>query len=153
VAIGVGIVFACILFMKRMSEETNVYSWKYEQDEDDSYKLADVPKEVRVFEISGPLFFGMTDRVANITTKKYTKCLIIRMRSVPSVDATALNALEELCDKCMAKGITVIFSHLNEQPMQSFKKAGFIQKLGEENFRPHIDDALEYAKSLCEKGQ
>ena len=152
VAIGVGIVFACILFMKRMSEETNVYSWKYEQDEDDSYKLADVPKEVRVFEISGPLFFGMTDRVANITTKEYTKCLIIRMRSVPSVDATALNALEELCDKCKAKGITVIFSHLNEQPMQSFKKAGFIQKLGEENFRPHIDDALEYAKSLCEKG-
>ncbi|MBR6741564.1 MAG: sodium-independent anion transporter, partial [Clostridia bacterium] len=53
VAIGVGIVFACILFMKRMSEETNIYSWKYEQDEDDSYKLADVPKEVRVFEISG----------------------------------------------------------------------------------------------------
>lgn len=149
VAIGVGIVFACILFMKRMSEETNVYSWKYEQTEDDSYKLADVPKEVRVFEISGPLFFGMTDRVANITTKEYTKCLIIRMRSVPAVDATALNALEELCDKCMAKGITVIFSHLNEQPMQSFKKAGFVEKLGEENFKAHIDEALEYAKTLC----
>lgn len=150
VAIGIGIVLACILFMKRMSDETNVYSWKYEQTEDDSHKLADVPKAVRVFEISGPLFFGMTDRVANITTKKYTKCLIIRMRSVPAVDATALNALEDLCDKCREKGITVIFSHLNDQPMQSFKKAGLFDKVGAENFKAHIDEALEYATSLCE---
>ncbi len=150
VAIGVGIVLACILFMKRMSDETEVKGWKYEQTEDDSGLLADVPKSVRVFEISGPLFFGMTDRIANITTKKYTKCLIIRMRSVPAVDATALNALEDLCDNCIEKGITVIFSHLNEQPMQSFKKAGLFDKVGSENFKSHIDEALEYAKGICE---
>ena len=150
VAIGVGIVLACLLFMKRMSDESEVKGWKYEQTEDDSYKLATVPKAVRVFEISGPLFFGMTDRIANITTKEFTKCLIIRMRSVPAVDATALNALEDLCDDCHAKGITVIFSHLNEQPMQSFKKAGLYDKVGAENFKSHIDEALEYAKSICE---
>ncbi len=150
VAIGVGIVLACLLFMKRMSAESEVKGWKYEQTEDDSYKLATVPKAVRVFEISGPLFFGMTDRIANITTKEFTKCLIIRMRSVPAVDATALNALEDLCDDCHAKGITVIFSHLNEQPMQSFKKAGLFDKVGAENFKSHIDQALEYAKSICE---
>ena len=149
VAIGVGIVLACILFMKRMSDETEIKGWKYEQTEDDSYKLADIPKAVRVFEISGPMFFGMTDRVANITTKKYTKCLIIRMRSVPAIDATAMNALEDLCDKCYSKGITVIFSHVNEQPMQSMKKAGLYDKVGAENFREHIDDALSYATSLC----
>lgn len=149
VAIGVGIVLACILFMKRMSDESEVKGWRYDNAEDDSGKLADVPKAVRVFEISGPLFFGMTDRVANITTKEYTKCLIIRMRSVPAIDATAMNALEDLCDKCLKKGITVVFSHVNEQPMQSMIKSGLAEKVGTENFKPHIDDALEYAKSLC----
>lgn len=150
VAIGVGIVLACILFMKRMSDETEIKSWKYEQGEDDSYKLIDVPKAVRVFEISGPLFFGMTDRVAKITTKEYTKCLIIRMRSVPAIDATAMKALEDLCNKCHSKGITVIFSHVNEQPMKSMQKAGLYEKIGSDNFKDHIDDALSYAISLCE---
>ena len=72
------------------------------------------------------------------------------MRSVPAVDATALNALEDLCNNCREKGITVVFSHLNEQPMQSFKKAGLYDKVGAENFKSHIDEALEYAKSICE---
>ena len=150
VAIGVGIVLACVLFMKRMSDETEIRGWKYEQAEDDSYKLVNVPKAVRVFEISGPLFFGMTDRIANITTKEYTKCLIIRMRSVPAIDATAMKSLEDLCDKCRAKGITVIFSHVNEQPMQSIKKAGLFEKIGADNFKEQNDDALSYATSLCE---
>ena len=149
VAIAVGIVLACIMFMKRMSDVSTVTGWKYEQSEDDSYKLADVPKEIRVFEISGPMFFGMTDRVANITTKAYTKCLIIRMRSVPAIDATAMNALEDLCNNCAKKGIKVIFSHLNEQPMKSMIKSGLAEKVGMENIRPHIDDALSYATELC----
>ena len=151
IAIGVGIVLACILFMKRMSDETEIKSWKYDRAEDDSYKLADVPKAIRVFEISGPMFFGMTDRVANITTKEYTKCLIIRMRSVPAIDATAMKALEDLCDKCHSKGITVVFSHLNEQPLKSMQKAGLYEKIGADNFKDHIDDALDYAKKLCEE--
>ena len=151
IAIGVGIVLACILFMKRMSDETEIKSWKYDRAEDDSYKLADVPKAIRVFEISGPMFFGMTDRVANITTKEYTKCLIIRMRSVPAIDATAMKALEDLCDKCHSKGITVVFSHLNEQPLKSMQKAGLYEKIGTDNFKDHIDDALDYAKKLCEE--
>ena len=151
VAIGIGIVLACILFMKRMSDESEVKGWSYEQFDDDSHKLATVPKAVRVFEISGPLFFGMTDRVANITTKEYTKCLIIRMRSVPAIDATAMNALDDLCNKCIKKGISVVFSHVNEQPMQSMIKSGLAEKVGLQNFKPHIDDALAYATSLCEE--
>lgn len=151
VAIGVGLLLACVMFMKRMSDEATVKGWKYEQDEDDSEKLADVPKNIRVFEISGPMFFGMTDRVANITTKEYTKCLIIRMRSVPAIDVTAMNALENLCDRCIAKGIRVIFSHVNEQPMQSLLKSGLAGKVGMENFKPHIEEALAYAKTLCEE--
>lgn len=151
VAIGVGIVLACILFMKRMSDETEIKGWRYEQAEDDSHKLLAVPKAVRVFEISGPLFFGMTDRVANITTKEYTKCLVIRMRSVPAIDATAMNALSDLCDKCIEKGISVVFSHVNEQPMQSMIKSGLAEKVGTNNFKPHIDEALAYATSLCKE--
>lgn len=151
VAIGVGLLLACVMFMKRMSDEATVKGWKYEQDEEEAEKLADVPKSIRVFEISGPMFFGMTDRVANITTKEYTKCLIIRMRSVPAIDATAMNALEELCERCITSGIKVVFSHVNEQPMQSMLKSGLAGKVGLENFKPHIEEALNYAKALCEE--
>ncbi len=143
IAIEVGLVLACLLFIKRMTDESKIVGWKYaEEDTDDSEKLCTLPKEIRVYEITGPLFFGVADNIAKITTKEYTKCLILRMRSVPSIDATAMNSLEELYDKCSEKGIRVIFSHVNEQPMRVMEKAGFYKKVGAENFCDHIDDAI-----------
>ena len=147
IAIEVGFVLACLLFMKRMSDETGVVGWKYvEEDTDDSEKLRVLPKEIRVYEITGPLFFGVADVLAKVSTKDFTKCLIIRMRSVPAIDVTAMNAMEELYSKCSEKGIKVIFSHVNDQPMRVMDKAGFVEKVGRQNFCEHIDSAIALAK-------
>lgn len=148
VAIEIGMVLACLLFMKRMSDETDVRGWTYAdgKEDPDRMSLRHVPKHIRVYEINGPLFFGVADRIADIYVKDYTKCLILRMRSVPAIDTTALIALEKLYEKCKKNGITVVFSHVNEQPMNAMKKAGFIEKAGADNFCGHIDEALKRAE-------
>ena len=145
VAIEVGMMLAAILFMKRMSDESSVIGWKYidHENDPDSIDLRFVPKNVRVYEISGPLFFGVAEKILDIKLKDYTKVLIIRMRSVPALDATAMNSLEQLFDKCKKQGVTLILSHVNEQPLEVMKKSGFYEAVGEENFCPHIDEALK----------
>lgn len=153
VAIEIGMVLACLLFMKRMSDEADIKSWKYIDDDSeadpDSIDLRQVPLHVRVYELSGPLFFGVADRISSdITLKDFTKCLILRMRSVPALDATALRSLEQLCDTCKKNDVTLIFSHVNEQPMNIMKKSGLFDKVGAENFCEHIDAALERANEL-----
>ena len=147
VAIAVGMVLAAILFLKRMSEETTVNGWKYiDPDTDaDHIDLKVVPKDVRVYEISGPLFFGAADKIPNIILKDYTHTLILRMRAVPSLDSTAQGALESLYAKCQKQGVRLILSHVNEQPLQAMKKSGFYDKVGAENFCAHIDEALAKA--------
>ena len=147
VAIAVGMVLAAMLFMKRMSDETAVNGWKYiDPDTDkDGINLKVVPKDVRVYEISGPLFFGAADKIPEIILKDYTRCLILRMRAVPSLDSTALNALELLLEKCKKQDVRLILSHVNEQPLNAMQKSGFYDAVGEENFCLHIDEALEKA--------
>lgn len=150
VAIGVGIVLAAMLFMKRMSEVTDVEGWKYIDDENDpdSITLREVPKNTVVYEISGPLFFGAADKILNINLKEKYNVLILRMRSVSALDATAMHFMEQFYEKCQKKNITLVLSHVNEQPMRVMKKAGFDKVIGEENFCAHIDDALKRATEL-----
>lgn len=150
VAIGVGMVLACLLFMKRMSDESSLKSWKYVDDEDDpdSISLRKVPKAVRVYEISGPLFFGMAGHISDITVKEYTRVLILRMRGVPAIDASAVNVLESLVKKCKDTGVFLILSHVNEQPMKVLEKDGLVDRIGRENLCPHIDAALERADAI-----
>ena len=150
VAIGVGIVLAAMLFMKRMSEVTDVEGWKYADDENDpdSITLRVVPKNTVVYEISGPLFFGAADKILHISLKDTDNVLILRMRSVPALDATAMHFFEEFYAKCKKKNVTLILSHVNEQPMHTMKKAGFDVLVGEENFCAHIDDALKRAEEI-----
>lgn len=150
VAIEVGMVLACLLFMKRMSDETSVSGWSYVEDPNDSITLKTVPLHVRVYEITGPLFFGAAGSLTNISVKDFTKCLIIRMRSVPAIDSTAMNYLNELADLCDKKNIRLIFSHVNEQPMKVMERSGFVDRIGRENFAIHIDEALEKAESFVE---
>lgn len=153
VAIAVGMVLACLMFMKRMSDETDVKSWKYVNPDqaDGSDDLMEVPESVTVFEITGPLFFGAADRIERIVTRKQTKYLIVRMRSVSALDVTAFNAIEALFVKCQKKDITLILSHVNEQPMRVMEKAGFVEKVGADNFCENINAAMERAKSLITK--
>ena len=150
VAIEAGMIIACLLFMKRMSEETEVRGWTYYDDESDpdAIELRDVPKGIRVYEISGPMFFGAADRLADITLKDFTKCLVIRMRGVPAVDATAMHSLEQLYEDCKRHNVQLVFSHVNEQPYKTMQKDGFVDLIGADNFCAHIDDALARATSL-----
>lgn len=150
VAIEVGILLAAILFMKRMSDVTEVEGWKYldEEDDKDSLALREVPKNTMVYEVSGPLFFGAADKILKITLDEKMNCLVLRMRSVSAIDATAMHNLEQLYEQCRKKNICMIFSHVNEQPMHVMQKAGFVDKIGNENFCAHIDDALKRAQDL-----
>lgn len=150
IAIEVGMILAAMLFMKRMSEETTVKGWAYIDSENDadSIDLKVVPKNVRVYEISGPLFFGAADKILDITFKEYTSCLVLRMRAVSAIDATAMNSLEQLYKKCKSKNITLVLSHVNEQPLHAMQKSGFYDKVGAENFCAHIDDALVRANEI-----
>ena len=153
VAIEIGMVFACLLFIKRMSEETHAESWTYVDDDtqDVDEQLRKLPLQIRVYEITGPLFFGAADAIEHIVVKDFTTCLVLRMRSVPAIDSTAMNALQDLICVCESKGITVVFSHVNEQPMKVMQKSGFVELVGEENFCPNISAALKRAEEIIEK--
>lgn len=150
VAIEIGMVLACLLFIKRMSEETHVDSWTYVDDDtpDVDEHLRRLPLQIRVYEIIGPLFFGAADAIEHIVVKDFTTCLILRMRSVPALDSTALNALQNLTKVCESKGITPVFSHVNEQPMKVMVKSGFVDLVGKENFCPNIRAALDHAEKI-----
>ena len=152
VAIEVGVILAAVLFMKRMSEVTQVEGWKdFDPDNDpDSIDLRVLPKHTIVYEISGPMFFASAGKILQITPKEDTKALVLRMRSVSTIDATAMRNLELLFDDCQNRGVQLILSHVNEQPMNVIRKAGFEKKLGQENFCAHIDDALSRAQSITE---
>lgn len=148
VAIEIGMLVTCVLFIKRMSDETLVKGWKLVDDENDpdSITLRKVPKDTMVYEISGPMFFGAADKILGISVKEDMKNLVLRMRSVNAVDSTAINALTTLLKNCKKKNVRLILSHVNEQPLNAFKKCGFYDMVGEENFCEHIDAALKRAE-------
>lgn len=182
VAIEVGMVLSCLLFMKRMSDEMGVRSWlhveeveeqkreeeeasrgakktmsveeaqlKAAAEEINPVKLRQIPMELAVYELTGPLFFGAADRINQIEVNEVTRCLILRMRAVPAADSTAMNSMTALCERCKKNGVTLILSHVNEQPMRAMEKAGFVDLVGRENFCRNIEEALDHADKVLEK--
>ena len=150
VAIAVGLTLACLLFMRRMANVADIKEWEYVEITDDpDGRLKPVPAHVMVFEITGPMFFGMADKIPNMADADPAKrVLVLRMRSVPAVDTTAMNGLHKLWEECNRHNIQMVFSHVNEQPMSVFQKAGFVEEVGAEFFQPNIDAALEKAETL-----
>ncbi len=152
VAIGVGIVLAALLFMKRMADVTEGHDWIYVDDEDtdpDHISLKKVPENTRVYEINGPMFFAASDKFNYILdSTKGIDVLILRMRNVPAIDASGVEMLDKITKRCKKHNIEVVFSHVNEQPMHAMEKAGFVQRVGKENFCDHIDTALLRAEKL-----
>lgn len=149
IAIAVGLSLACLLFMKRMADESQFEEWDYvEESQEHLDRLKPVPSHVLVYEIIGPMFFGAADKIPHIEPQEGKMVLVLRMKGVPALDITALNAFERLCRECEQAGMKVVFSHVNPQPMSVLKKAGFIEKVGEDNFQPNIDAALERAAVL-----
>ena len=154
VAIEVGIVMAAMLFLMRMSNVTEVKSWKYlgedidEKNDPMALKYKVVPKNTLVYEIIGPMFFAAADKFLDISFEPGVKVLIIRMRGVPAMDVTALRSLKKIHATCKKRGVTLLLSHVQEQPYAMMAKAGFVYEIGEDNFCANIDAALEKAGEI-----
>ncbi len=142
VAIVVGLTLACLLFMKRMADEASFREWEYvEEGSEAAGRRKKVPAHVRVFDISGPMFFGGADKIPHVESGE-KNVLILRMKGVPAMDVTALNGLIRLYHECSAHGVHMILSHVNLQPMSVLEKGGFTELLGKDHFCANIDDAL-----------
>lgn len=150
VAIEFGMVLAAFLFLKRMSDIAEVRQWVDEADNEntDALDLKVVPKNTVVYEVFGSLFFGTTSDFLDISYEEGKNALILRMRNVPAMDISGLDALEEIRETCQQRGMTLILSHVNPQPFRVMKKAGFLEKIGEKNICPNIDVSLKRAAEL-----
>ncbi len=150
VAICVGIVLSTVMFMKRMSDVTDAYGWKEfdEATDTDSVKFKKIPDGAMVYEITGPIFFGASNKIANVIKHSDKKVIIIRMRSVPAIDATGIHSFESIIKTCRQKNITLIMSHVNSQPMKVLKKSGMYKDIGKENICENIDKALARATEI-----
>lgn len=148
-AVEVGVILSAIFFMKNISAASELKSWEYVPENDvDNLNLKIVPKYTLVYEIEGPIFFATADQLMNISILQDTKVLILRMRSVPTLDFTALHHLENLYERCKKAQITLIFSHVQDDPYMIMRKSGFVDKVGTVNYCRCIDEALERAKQI-----
>lgn len=157
VAIEVGMVAAAFLFMRRMSEVTNVsvVTREFEENGDDydtdpnAVRRRAVPEGVEVYEINGPFFFGAAEKFKDTLTQvaRNPKVLIIRMRKVPAIDATGLNTLKDLVRRAKHDGTLLLISDIHTQPMVALGRSALIDELGEDNVFGNIDDALNRARA------
>jgi SulP family sulfate permease len=148
--------------MKRMAEVSNIQAITREfENNDDALELGqlkdpnsvltrDVPSGVEVYEINGPFFFGVADRLKDTLQQieRPPKVFILRMRRVPAVDATGLHALEEFHAKCRRQGTTLILAGVHAQPLVAFTRVGFTDQVGSDNMTENLDDALDRAREL-----
>ena len=160
IAIEVGLICACLLFMRRMAETTDVKVISDEidpEEEQSDFQMGNlehltIPEGVEVYEINGPYFFGAGNKFEDLMATmghKRPKVRIIRMRKVPFVDSTGIHNLTNLCAMSQKEGIQVVLSGVNPKVQAVLHKAGFDQMLGEENICSHINIALERAKELA----
>ncbi|MCL2645495.1 MAG: sulfate permease [Phycisphaerales bacterium] len=161
VAVGVGMALAVFLFMRRMSEVTNFDAMTREFEEPgaadsnedgdpNSILSRDVPPGVEVYEINGPFFFGVADKLKDTLRgiAKPPRIFILRMRRVPAIDATGIHALEEFHDKCHRQHTRLLLAGVHAQPLFALTKYGLLDKFGEENMLGNIDDALAKAREI-----
>jgi sulfate permease, SulP family len=157
VAVEIGMVLAAFLFMRRMAEVTNVSAITRELDESGDEGEGDpnalrrriVPPGVEVFEINGPFFFGAAEKFKETLTgmHRLPRVLIIRMRNVPAVDSTGLNALRDVVGRFRRAGARVILSDVHAQPMVAIRRSALGDELTDEDLVGNIDDALNLARS------
>ena len=152
-AVEVGVFLSAILFLRRMTNVTSIRRWTNLKDdipyEGQTQEYKAIPKHTLVYEIEGPIFFATVDSLMEqIVWKETTRVVIIRMRNVATLDITAIRALENLLVLCQKKQVTLVFSHVMKQPYEVMKKSLFVEKVGEKQFQPNIDAALEHAEAL-----
>ncbi len=159
-AVEIGIVLASFLFIKRMSEVSSFNITKMDaSEESDNGTNFDFIKEskkiqttdrIQIYEINGPFFFGAADKFLEAINSlgSRTDILVIRMRYVPMMDATALHAFKRMINMCNNKKIKILISGINEQPFNVLKKAEIIKVIGEENFFEEVDEAIKIAATI-----
>jgi SulP family sulfate permease len=153
IAVELGMVLAAILFIKRVSETTEVSQVTGDDVLESPEQLAqgkDIPENVLVYRIFGPFLFGAAEKMSDALERvdQLPRVLILRLHLVTAMDATALNALESIIERFKHHGSTVILSGLQRQPLEMLRKAGFIDVIGRENLCAHFDAALNRAKAL-----
>ena len=160
IAIEVGLIIACLLFMKRMSETTDVKAITEEIDlnQDAEFSTGNldhliIPQGVEVYEINGPYFFGAGNKFEEIMASfgDHPKVRIIRMRKVPFVDSKGIHNLTNLCEMSKKEGIQIVLSGVREKVNGQLEHAGFYHLIGEENICSHINLALKRANEIIEK--
>jgi sulfate permease, SulP family len=153
-AIEIGMILASFLFMKRMADVSNVNIIKMDASEEgeerynfvEENKKLECPNYIQIYEINGPFFFGAADKfVSALESLGHEKeVLIIRMRNVPSMDATALKAFKVILNNCKHKHIAMLITGINEQPLNALRKAGIYDFMGEYAFFNEIDEAVKF---------
>ncbi|KAA6339401.1 sulfate permease SulP family [termite gut metagenome] len=159
IAIEIGLIIACLLFMRRVMETTeisvitNEISPSAELDFSVHEENLVIPQGVEVYEISGPYFFGVANKFDEYIAqlKNPSEVRIIRMRRVPFIDSTGIHNLTNLCRRSQKEKITVILSGVNSNVHDTLAQANFYALLGKENICPHINIALERAKEVLEE--
>ncbi len=160
VAIEVGVVLAIILFVKRVSETSSIkvieeksISGSEDEEAPNDLDMLGIPKGVEVYEIDGPFFFGLANKLDEIDSSSNLnlKVRIIRMRKVPFIDSTGLNNLRNLWKRSKKEKIQIILSGVNDQVYDTLFKSGFLLEIGRENVFPHITMALERASQIVSK--
>lgn len=156
IAIEVGLVIACILFMRRVMETTEISVIKDEIDPNDELDIAVceehliIPAGVEVYEINGPYFFGIATKFEETMAQlgDRPKVRFIRMRKVPFIDSTGIHNLTSLCKMSQKEKITIVLSGVNEKVHKTLEKSGFYELLGKQNICPNINVALDRAKEI-----
>lgn len=159
VAIEVGLLIACVLFIKRVMETTKISVITDQIDPNAEMDIAVheehliIPKEVEVYEINGPYFFGIATKFEETMAQlgDRPKVRIIRMRKVPFIDSTGVHNLTMLCRMSQKEKITIILSGVEEQVYETLEKSGFYNLLGKENICPNINVALNRANEVIDK--
>lgn len=156
IAIEVGLVIACVLFMRRVMETTDISVIKDEIDPNMESDLEvheehlSIPKGVEVYEINGPYFFGIATKFEETMSQlgDRPKVRIVRMRKVPFIDSTGIHNLTNLCTMSQKENITIVLSGVNEKVHAVLEKSGFYELLGKDNICSNINEALAKAKDL-----
>ncbi len=159
VAIAVGLLLACLLFIKRIMETTEITAIKEEiHVEDEAGIMHDesitIPAGVEVYEINGPYFFGVATQFEELMSdfRDKSKVRVIRMRKVPFIDSTGIHNLSNFCEMSFKNKIVVVLSGVNPQVHSALQKAGFYDLVGEKNICPNINVALSRAEEIM-KGE
>lgn len=146
VAISAGLILTSFLFLKKMADVASVRSWVISDKKP-------IPEHCVVYEISGPMFFAASEKMLDFEVDKRTKVMILRTANMPMLDSSAISHLEKLYKKCKRYNVTIVVSHINEQPLKALKKAGLYEKIGKENFCEHIDVAIRRAEKIIAQAE